>query len=125
MPGKYSQASTSAPQSEEKLNPSGGKKGVLMNTPTLTWEYTRTLEKGELKRSLTRSTLEVSPIKEDDVYLNTKFQQWVTKNIYSLNNNKQGKVENKTADVNQELLINRRITKGFHETAFMQVMSLI
>jgi hypothetical protein len=78
-----------------------------------------------LKRSLTRSTLEVSPIKEDDVYLNTKFQQWVTKNIYSLNNNKQGKVENKTADVNQELLINRRITKGFHETAFMQVMSLI
>jgi|688.fasta_scaffold1117320_1 hypothetical protein len=75
MPGKYSQASTSAPQSEEKLNPSGGKKGVLMNTPTLTWEYTRTLEKGELKRSLTRSTLEVSPIKEDDVYLNTKFQQ--------------------------------------------------
>jgi hypothetical protein len=31
--------------------------------------------KGKLKRSLTRSTLEVSPIEEDAVYLNKKYQQ--------------------------------------------------
>jgi hypothetical protein len=52
--------------------------------------------KGELKRSLTRSILEVSPIKEDAVYLNKNFQQSVTKkNIYR-NNDKQGKVETET-----------------------------
>jgi hypothetical protein len=42
--------------------------------------------------------VEVSPIKEEAVYLNKKIST-VTKNIYR-NNNKQG-VENKTADVNQ------------------------
>jgi hypothetical protein len=44
-PGKYSHASTRAP-SVEKSNPAGriGKKGVLVNTPTLSWVYTRTFK---------------------------------------------------------------------------------
>jgi hypothetical protein len=44
-PGKYGQASTVAP-SAEKLHPPGWirEKGVLVNTPTFTWVYTRTEE---------------------------------------------------------------------------------
>jgi hypothetical protein len=54
------------------LNPPGDwKKGVLVNTPTLTWEYTRTFkEKKAKKRDVTRPV--VSAIKEDYVYLNKK-----------------------------------------------------
>jgi hypothetical protein len=44
-----------------------------VNTPTLAWAYTRTFKKGEKEKSLIRSTLEVSPIEEDAVYLNKKF----------------------------------------------------
>jgi hypothetical protein len=43
MPGKYDQASTSAPAAEKlESTRRDRKKGVLVNTPTLTWAYTRT-----------------------------------------------------------------------------------
>jgi hypothetical protein len=50
-PGNYGQASTGAPSVEELIPPPSSrwdrKKEVLMNTPTLTWAYTRTFkEKG-------------------------------------------------------------------------------
>jgi hypothetical protein len=45
---------------QKKLNPPAaggiGKKGVLVNTPTLTWMYTRTIQrKGEKKREIRNS----------------------------------------------------------------------
>jgi hypothetical protein len=46
-PGKYGHASTSAPSVEElNLNPTrqDRKKGVLVNTPTLTWVYMKTFK---------------------------------------------------------------------------------
>jgi hypothetical protein len=76
MPGKYSQASRSAPPSEEKLNPPGGKKGVLVNTPTLAWAYTRTFKERGREEILNSVDIgSFSNYKEDDVYLNKKFQQ--------------------------------------------------
>jgi hypothetical protein len=51
-----------------------------VNTPTLAWAYTRTFKewgKEEILNSVDK--LEVSPIKRDAVYLNKKFQQFVTK----------------------------------------------
>jgi hypothetical protein len=57
-----------------KLNPPGviGKKGVLVNTPTLTWMYTRTFkERGKkIRYSIDIST--VSSNKRDAVCLNKK-----------------------------------------------------
>jgi hypothetical protein len=46
VPGKYSQASTGAPSICRKVESTSlnGKKGVLVNTPTLSWVYTRTEE---------------------------------------------------------------------------------
>jgi hypothetical protein len=44
-----------------------------VNTPTLAWAYTRTFKERGIEEILTRSTLEVSPMKEDAVYLNKKF----------------------------------------------------
>jgi hypothetical protein len=51
------------------LNPAGGigKNGVLVNTPTLTWAYTRT--EGE---DLARPASVVSPIKQNTAYLHLK-----------------------------------------------------
>jgi hypothetical protein len=47
------------------------KKGVLVNTPTLAWAYTRTYkERGRKRRSVTRSTSVVYPRKLDAVNLN-------------------------------------------------------
>jgi hypothetical protein len=63
-------------------------------------------KKGELKRSLTRSILEVSPIKEDAVYLNKNFQQSVTKKNFYRKNDKQGKVERQW--VNHTLIVNKQ-----------------
>jgi hypothetical protein len=48
------------------------KKGVLVNTPTFTWAYTRTFKERGRERSLTRLTLDVSPIEGDADYLNEK-----------------------------------------------------
>jgi hypothetical protein len=62
------------------LNPPGDwKKGVLVNTPTLTWEYTRTFKGKGKKRDVTRPV--VSAIKEDGVYLNKKKENEFTKNV--------------------------------------------
>jgi hypothetical protein len=47
-PGKYGQASTGASSIEELITPPSSrwdrKKEVLVNIPTLTWAYTRTLK---------------------------------------------------------------------------------
>ncbi len=83
--------------SAEKLTPPGGigKRESSWIHPHSHGRTRGHLKKGEWKRSLTRSrsTLEVSSIKRDTDYLDKKFQQWVTRNIYSSNNN-QIKVEN-------------------------------
>jgi hypothetical protein len=73
--GKYNQASihqhSKLQPSAGKLNPPGDwKKGVLVNTHTIIWEYTRTFKGKAKKRDVTRPV--VSAIKEDDFYLNKK-----------------------------------------------------
>jgi hypothetical protein len=73
-----------------KLNPPGGigKKGLrLVNTPTLTWVYTRTerIERKGKKTSVIRPTSVVPPIQKDAVYLNENLK-WVTKKYLNINN---------------------------------------
>jgi hypothetical protein len=62
-----------------------------VNTPILTWAYTRTLkERGRRDES---SDISVdSPIQRDADYLNQKFKKGVMENIDG--NHKHGKVEN-------------------------------
>jgi lantibiotic modifying enzyme len=50
-PGKYSQASTSAP-SKSWIHQAEQEKGVLVNTPTFTWAYTRTFKEREIEEIL-------------------------------------------------------------------------
>jgi hypothetical protein len=64
------------------------KKWVLVNTPTLTWAYTRKFK----ERGKTRSTSVVSSSKRDAVYLNKKIKNGLRKIL----TNKSGKVENET-----------------------------
>jgi hypothetical protein len=73
VPGKNSQASTVAPSISWKSSMAPGrdkgKKGVLVNTPTLSWAYTRTL-KGRGKEEICNSIdIVVLPIQWDVVYL--------------------------------------------------------
>jgi hypothetical protein len=46
-PGKYGKASTGVPSTESSRQDK--KKGVLVNTPTLTWAYTWTFKEREKK----------------------------------------------------------------------------
>ncbi len=73
MPGKYGQASQSDPSGRigESTRPDR-KKGVLVNTPTHIWVYTRSegIQRKGKKRS--RPALGVSPRKWDVVYLDKK-----------------------------------------------------
>ncbi len=96
-----------------KLNPPGGigKKGLrLVNTPTLTWVYTRTerIERKGKKTSVTlRLTSAVPPIQKDAVYLNENLK-WVTKKYLDINNNVVGKQKMRQW-VNLNFLINGRM----------------
>jgi hypothetical protein len=68
--------------SADKLNPPrrNREKGVLVNTPTLAWAYTRTFEqKGEEGIFNLIDIWVVSPMEWDAVYLNEKNRKWVTK----------------------------------------------
>jgi hypothetical protein len=73
VPGKNSQASTVAPSISWKSSMAPGrdkgKKGVLVNTPTLSWAYTRSL-KGRGKEEI--RDIVVLPIQWDDFYLGEK-----------------------------------------------------
>ena len=72
-------------------------KEVLVNTPTFTWAYTRTLKERGKKRSVTRSTSVVFPMQWDVVYLNNNNKKKRITNKYSQNNNnKSGKFEYET-----------------------------
>jgi hypothetical protein len=74
VPGKNSQASTVAPSISWKSSMAPGrdkgKKGVLVNTPTLSWAYTRTLkERGEKREICDSIDIVVLPIQWEAVYL--------------------------------------------------------
>jgi hypothetical protein len=73
--------STSVPSHRKVESTPGriGKMGVLVNTPTLTWAYTRTFK--ERQRRDNRPTWIVSLIKQDAVYLNKKILNQLRKNI--------------------------------------------
>ncbi len=74
-PGKNGQASSRVPSIRREVPGGIGEKGVLVNTPTFTWVYTRKLKKGkeEIHNLIDCSSF----CGQDAVFLNKK--KWVTK----------------------------------------------
>ncbi len=88
MPGKYGQTSIHPLISWIHPDGIGNWKGVLVNTPTLAWAYTRTFEqKGEEGIYNLIDIWVVSPMERDAVLSKWKNRKWVTKKYWHRNSN--------------------------------------
>ncbi len=91
-----------------------------MNTPTLTWVYTRTerIERKGKNKTVIRPTSAVPPIQNDVVYLNENLK-WVTKKYFG--HKQQGQAENETVG-KPEFFYKWENVRCVHVNELMQVL---